>query len=199
MTQLSTGDRVRLTVSGTTLDAVVELASTGPGPRQSAMLAFDGSVPIGGGRILGWLAVLQDEDGSWSEILFGTPVTIERRAAAPPAFRCPSCGAVSYNPHDIRERYCGRCHHFVDVRPGFYRRDGQGHLREVGPAPRADVHVCRRVADFPPGQVPVDAERGLCRACGAPIVFRERFPHAPAPKICQWCAGIEPLPLEESR
>jgi hypothetical protein len=32
----------------------------------------------------------------------------------PPAFRCPRCGAVSYNPNDIRENYCGRCHVFVD-------------------------------------------------------------------------------------
>jgi hypothetical protein len=29
---------------------------------------------------------------------------------AQPSFECPSCGAVSYNPNDIRERYCGRCH-----------------------------------------------------------------------------------------
>jgi hypothetical protein len=35
-------------------------------------------------------------------------------ASEPPAFRCPRCGAVSYNPNDIRERYCGRCHVFVD-------------------------------------------------------------------------------------
>jgi DnaJ-class molecular chaperone len=27
-----------------------------------------------------------------------------------PFFECPSCGAVSYNSNDIRERYCGRCH-----------------------------------------------------------------------------------------
>ena len=33
---------------------------------------------------------------------------------SPPSFRCPRCGAVSYNPNDIRERYCGRCHVFVD-------------------------------------------------------------------------------------
>jgi uncharacterized C2H2 Zn-finger protein len=24
---------------------------------------------------------------------------------SPPLFRCPRCGAVSYNPNDIRERY----------------------------------------------------------------------------------------------
>lgn len=25
---------------------------------------------------------------------------------------CPRCGAVSYNPNDIVQRYCGRCHQF---------------------------------------------------------------------------------------
>ena len=31
-----------------------------------------------------------------------------------PSFICPRCGAESFNPNDIRERYCGRCHVFVD-------------------------------------------------------------------------------------
>jgi hypothetical protein len=30
-----------------------------------------------------------------------------------PVFVCPKCEAVSYNPNDIREQYCGRCHKFV--------------------------------------------------------------------------------------
>jgi hypothetical protein len=30
------------------------------------------------------------------------------------AFVCPRCGAVSHNPKDACERYCGRCHVFVD-------------------------------------------------------------------------------------
>ena len=29
-------------------------------------------------------------------------------------FRCPRCGAVSHNPKDACERYCARCHVFVD-------------------------------------------------------------------------------------
>jgi hypothetical protein len=37
--------------------------------------------------------------------------------AARPSFTCPRCQAVSYNPNDIRERYCGRCHVFVDDPP----------------------------------------------------------------------------------
>jgi hypothetical protein len=26
------------------------------------------------------------------------------------SFTCPRCGAVSQNPNDVREGYCGRCH-----------------------------------------------------------------------------------------
>jgi hypothetical protein len=29
-------------------------------------------------------------------------------------FVCPICGAKSYNSRDAEERYCGRCHRFVD-------------------------------------------------------------------------------------
>jgi protein-arginine kinase activator protein McsA len=31
-----------------------------------------------------------------------------------PSFTCPSCGRVSYNLNDIRERYCGACHQWFD-------------------------------------------------------------------------------------
>jgi ribosomal protein S27AE len=30
------------------------------------------------------------------------------------SYACQACGAVSFNPNDIRERYCGRCHRFAD-------------------------------------------------------------------------------------
>ena len=29
-------------------------------------------------------------------------------------FVCPRCSIISVNPNDVRERYCGRCHLFVD-------------------------------------------------------------------------------------
>ncbi|HWT30767.1 MAG TPA: hypothetical protein VN240_07040 [Propylenella sp.] len=29
---------------------------------------------------------------------------------AEPSITCPRCQLRSYNPNDIRERYCGRCH-----------------------------------------------------------------------------------------
>lgn len=33
-----------------------------------------------------------------------------------PSFVCPQCGARSYHPTDIEERYCGRCRMWVDER-----------------------------------------------------------------------------------
>jgi hypothetical protein len=41
-----------------------------------------------------------------------TSTMIEWWAARKPHFRCPTCGAISFNRNDIRERYCGRCHTF---------------------------------------------------------------------------------------
>jgi len=35
----------------------------------------------------------------------------------PTSFVCPRCGAESFNLNDIVERYCGRCHQFVDEPP----------------------------------------------------------------------------------
>ena len=32
-----------------------------------------------------------------------------------PSFTCPRCRSVSYNPNDIREGYCGRCHDWTDT------------------------------------------------------------------------------------
>lgn len=29
-------------------------------------------------------------------------------------FKCLNCGRVSYNPHDVEQRYCGACHVFHD-------------------------------------------------------------------------------------
>lgn len=28
---------------------------------------------------------------------------------------CPQCGRTSYNPNDVRERYCGNCHQYHDT------------------------------------------------------------------------------------
>ena len=40
---------------------------------------------------------------------------------APPSFTCPTCGATSYHPDDVRHGYCGHCHAFTGrgVRYGY--------------------------------------------------------------------------------
>jgi ribosomal protein S27AE len=35
--------------------------------------------------------------------------------AGRPRFVCPTCKATSYNPHDIDDGYCGRCHDWTAV------------------------------------------------------------------------------------
>lgn len=55
---------------------------------------------------------------------------------AAPSFTCPVCGATSWNPNDVREGYCGRCHDWT----------GQPHLD----AARAVEHGV--VVEMPNGQ-----------------------------------------------
>ena len=38
--------------------------------------------------------------------------TLIERWNRQPHFTCPECGIKSWNPNDIHERYCGRCHIF---------------------------------------------------------------------------------------
>jgi hypothetical protein len=48
-----------------------------------------------------------------SDVAPGIPLhTID--APIRPQLTCPHCGRTSYNPTDIRERYCGACHVFLD-------------------------------------------------------------------------------------
>jgi hypothetical protein len=35
-----------------------------------------------------------------------------------PSITCPRCGRTSYNLNDVRERYCGACHVFLDDHEG---------------------------------------------------------------------------------
>lgn len=35
-------------------------------------------------------------------------------SAQPESIKCPRCGRTSHNPHDVRERYCGACHAYLD-------------------------------------------------------------------------------------
>lgn len=47
----------------------------------------------------------------------------------PDPFTCPFCGAVSHNPNDLAQRYCGRCHVFVDDEETTYLAIIHGRLR----------------------------------------------------------------------
>jgi hypothetical protein len=46
------------------------------------------------------------------------------------SFICPHCGAESFNPNDISELYCGRCHVFVDDASN-HRRTDMNELQET--------------------------------------------------------------------
>lgn len=43
-----------------------------------------------------------------------TYVVVPAATDRPASIVCLRCGAQSFNPHDIAERYCGRCHVFHD-------------------------------------------------------------------------------------
>ena len=60
--------------------------------------------------------------------------TLERWKRTTPHFTCPRCGAVSFNPNDLRERYCGRCRLFFSPPDMPSLRDG---------APRDPIGVSR--------------------------------------------------------
>jgi hypothetical protein len=63
-------------------------------------------------------------------------------------FVCPICDAVSHNPGDAIERYCGRCHVFVadveeapiSVRKAMVRHFRRLAGRSPGPA-RREAHL----------------------------------------------------------
>jgi len=74
--QLEAGDPVLLTVGEQTIEAEVLFAS---GNGRSVMLEFDGAVSVGGGLALAMLPVLLGDDGTWSEIVTGSPVDVRRR------------------------------------------------------------------------------------------------------------------------
>jgi hypothetical protein len=59
------------------------------------------------------------------------------QAGAHQGIRCSRCGQTSWNPHDVRERYCGRCHVFHEDHPDCTCRNrvcGHPASRHTGPA-----------------------------------------------------------------
>jgi hypothetical protein len=68
--------------------------------------------------------------------------------AAGRAIRCLRCGLTSWNPDDVRARYCGYCHAFLDNRE-----------EPVTPMPFADAaHVAELLE--------IATMHGPCCACG---------------------------------
>jgi hypothetical protein len=45
-------------------------------------------------------------------VLAGEPLSAPVGGPAQVGIRCLVCGLTSWNPHDVRERYCGHCHRF---------------------------------------------------------------------------------------
>lgn len=65
------------------------------------------------------IALTSDEGAQSSEAAIRACLSEEENARVsltveqgPPAFSCPDCRMVSYNPNDIANRYCGNCHAF---------------------------------------------------------------------------------------
>ena len=72
------GDVVRLTIGAWSVDAWVGLASANG---RSLFVFFDGAAPVGDGSmvLLGTMALLQADDGTWTEITRNTPVLVAPR------------------------------------------------------------------------------------------------------------------------
>lgn len=68
---MTTGQNVVLVVEGRKVEAEVVF-----GDKRSLALSFDAMVPAGDGFLVGMCLVLQQDDGSWVEILTQTPVEI---------------------------------------------------------------------------------------------------------------------------
>src|SRR5438874_8528187 len=93
--------------------------------------------------------------------------------SARPSIVCPRCGRESFNPHDIRERYCGFCHVFL----------GDGAAGE--PTTTPDGIVLR--ADQPSESIVFHAHAGVCRYCVGGVVKMRRHPETLelVPKDCR--------------
>ena len=104
---LRRGEFVLIRHDGRKVPAMVGLASENG---QSIALLFDAMIG-------GWVQFMacsevgptQLETACVFEALDGLRVIVERQA---PSITCPTCGAVSHNPNDIAQRYCGHCHQF---------------------------------------------------------------------------------------
>jgi hypothetical protein len=54
------------------------------------------------------------------------------------SYQCPECQRVSFNPHDVEQRYCGHCHVFESDRVAATRRRMTRFAEALGAALLAD-------------------------------------------------------------
>lgn len=55
---------------------------------------------------------------------------------------CPKCGFTSFNPNDVRERYCGNCHDWISDNPTTVRLGIRlDELLAANEVRAGDVHV----------------------------------------------------------
>jgi hypothetical protein len=79
-TSLRVGDTVRVSAHGTTKEAVVVVASQNG---RSIAVEFDGGLfwPSAAGAYVGFMPLLQQDDGTWIELINQTPITVTREDA----------------------------------------------------------------------------------------------------------------------
>jgi hypothetical protein len=69
-----------------------------------------------------------------------------------PSFTCPDCGAKSYNPNDIREGYCGRCHRWTGDQELNTLREGEAMM----PVISFLIHPIRFIREWRASRKPYD-------------------------------------------
>lgn len=78
---------------------IATIAHADPGNLHLLALGFPGIVA----------AFLAQTDVAGLQTIAGSDRT------TPSTYVCPHCGAISHNPTDKAERYCGACHRFAEV------------------------------------------------------------------------------------
>lgn len=79
------------------------------------------------------------------------------------SFTCPRCGAVSYNPNDAANRYCGRCHVFVEdaMNEARITRTPVNHCVNCG----KKIDSAAPTPDYPDGSAPRPGDVAICLDC----------------------------------